>query len=194
VADPHGSSLGVLQAASVRPCPKGLRHRWRKVATTDWFDCAAVARPWPTAVDITPRRERLGPGTFDRTPRYAAMISRIEQNWHRADASPSSAGHAIANSLARGRAYHLLKQVAALVSRRIGRAADAVALMQFSAQTFDKRTHRCTRRLARVFEFGGNVDSSARSQTQRALAPLDFARQRARASSLGRRLGLRRVR
>jgi polyisoprenoid-binding protein YceI len=182
IVDPHGSTI-VLFSGELRIARKdfgilgGSKYN-------DWFDeirSATMADSVDITLDVT------GWDTdFDRIHQYDASLQRIERDGiapmlERLRALRTRAPDSLANS------GYDIEQVARALQRR-GRSADAIALFQFAAESFDKRAGAHTA-LARGFELAGNLDSS-RAHTSRALAidSLDT-----RALELSRRLGLRSI-
>jgi polyisoprenoid-binding protein YceI len=162
IADPHGSTL-VLFSGQLRIARKdfgilgGSKYN-------DWFDeirSATMADSVDISLDITGWDTDL-----DRVHTYDANVQRIERegiapSLERLRALRARSADSIANA-----AYDI-EQVARSLQQR-GRTAEAIALFQFSAETFDKQASTHTA-LARAFELAGKADSS-RAHTLRALA------------------------
>ena len=180
IADPHGSTL-VLFSGQLRIARKdfgilgGSKYN-------DWFDeirSATMADSVDISLDITGWDTDL-----DRVHTYDASVQRIERDGLAPTLDRLRALRArSADSVAK--AAYDIEQIARTLQQR-GRATEAIALFQFSAETFDKQASAHTA-LARSFELAGKADSS-RVHTLRALAldSLDT-----RALELGRRLGIK---
>ena len=180
IVDPHGSTI-VLFSGQLRIARKdfgilgGSKYN-------DWFDEVRSAT-MADSVDIS--LEVNGWDTdLDRIHKYDASVQRIEREGvtpllERLRALRTRAPDSLANA-----AYDI-DQIARTLQQR-GRTAEAIAMFQFSAESFDKQANAHAA-LARAFELAGNLDSS-RAQTTRALTldSLDT-----RALELSRRLGLK---
>jgi polyisoprenoid-binding protein YceI len=180
IADPHGSTL-VLFSGQLRVARKdfgilgGSKYN-------DWFDeirSATMADSVDISLDITGWDTDL-----DRVHTYDAPVQRIERDGIAPSLERLRALRArSADSIAK--AAYDIEQIARTLQQR-GRTAEAIALFQFSAETFDKQASTHTA-LARAFELAGKADSS-RAHTLLALAldSLDT-----RALELSRRLRIK---
>jgi len=182
VVDPHGSTI-VLFSGQLRIARKdfgilgGSKYN-------DWFDeirSATMADSVDIALEVTGWDTDL-----DRIHKYDASVQRIERegvapSLERLRALRGRAPDSLANA-----AYDI-DQIARTLQQR-GRTAEAIAMFQFSAESFEKQASAHAA-LARAFELAGNLDSS-RAHTARALTldSLDT-----RALELSRRLGLKSV-